>query len=177
MKISQIYKETAERNVKDNLKDICALFLINYSGIKAADMNILRESLRQTKAKLFVVKNSVLKRAFSQTEQKDLANFIDGPCGLIFAQDDPVATAKTLDTFRKTHETLKFNAVFLKDKILDAKQIEGLAKLPGREVLLAKAVGAIKSPLYALVFVLNENLRKLVYALEEIRKKRENSNK
>ncbi|MCM8763335.1 MAG: 50S ribosomal protein L10, partial [Candidatus Omnitrophica bacterium] len=92
---------------------------------------------------------------------------------IIFVKDDPVVSAKVLYDFSKDHENLKLKGGLLKDRILDSQNIEMLAKLPSRNVLIAKTVGAIKSPLSSLVFVLEGNLRKLLCVLNEIKKKKE----
>lgn len=149
------------------------MFVIDYSGVTAADLNILRGSLRQVSAKMLVSKNAIIRRALTGTDSESIVQFIEGPCSVVFSKEDPAAAVKILYDFRKGHEKMKLRGGLLKDKVLDGPAIEALAKLPGRDVLIAKAVGAIKAPLYSFVFVLNENLRKLVTALEEIRKKKE----
>ena len=97
---------------------------------------------------------------------------IEGPCSIVFAKADPAASAKVLYDFRKKHESVKLKAGLLKDKVLDTSAIESLAKLPSHDVLIAATVNAIKAPLSSLVFVLSGNLRKLLYILDEIKKKK-----
>ena len=173
MKISQVYKKTADKIIQNNLKDSPSLFIIDYSGVAAADMNVLRESLRKAKSRMLVLKNSIIKRAFSNTDKEALGSLIEGPSSIIFAKDDPALSAKILYDFRKGHESLKLKAGLLKDKLLDTKAIEVLARLPSRSVLIAQAVGGIKAPLSSLVFCLSGNLRKLAYILDEIKKKKQ----
>ncbi|MCM8771150.1 MAG: 50S ribosomal protein L10 [Candidatus Omnitrophica bacterium] len=173
MKIGQLYRQAANRFIRENLKDVTGLFIVGYSGITASDLNILRESLRKAGSRMLVVKNSIMKRAFSESDKEGITRFIEGPSSIIFVKDDPVVSAKVLYDFSKDHENLKLKGGLLKDRILDSQNIEMLAKLPSRNVLIAKTVGAIKSPLSSLVFVLEGNLRKLLCVLNEIKKKKE----
>jgi len=173
MKVSELYRKGVNKIIQDNLKDIPGLFIIDYSGVAAADMNVLRESLRKTKSKMLVVKNSIIRRAFHGTDKEGINSLIEGPCSIVFTKDDPAASAKILYDFRKGHESLKFKVGLLKDKVLDAKEIEVLAKLPSRNVLIAKAVGGMKAPLSSFVYVLSGNLRKLLYILDEVKKKKQ----
>ncbi|MDD5045085.1 MAG: 50S ribosomal protein L10 [Candidatus Omnitrophica bacterium] len=173
MKISELYRKGVNKIIKDNLKDIPGLFIIDYSGVSAADMNVLRESLRKTKSRLLVAKNSIIKRAFSGTDNEGLSALIEGPSSIVFTKDDPAASAKVLYDFRKEHESLKLKVGLLKDKVLDTKAIEALAKLPSRNVLVAKAVGGMKAPLSSFVYVLSGNLRKLLYILDSVKNKKQ----
>jgi len=178
VKISELYRKNVNKLIQDNIKDIPGLFIIDYSGVSGPDMNTLRDSLKKTKGTMLVAKNSIIKRAFSGTTGSEgISALIQGPCSVVFAKDDPAASAKVLYDFRKVHESLKFKAGLLKDKVLDASAIEALAKLPSRNVLIAKAVCTIKSPLSSLVFVLSANMRKLLYALEEVKKKKQSIGK
>ena len=81
--------------------------------------------------------------------------------------------SKVLFNFTKDHVNLILAGGLLKDKLLSSKDIEALAKLPSREVLLTQAVMAIKSPITGFVFVLKGNLRKLVFCLEQIKQKKQ----
>ena len=72
--------------------------------------------------RLFVVKNSVARRAFKSAGRDVLIKGIEGNCGLIFAKDEPVAPSKVLCSFTKDHEHLKLEGGFLQEKILEIKE-------------------------------------------------------
>ena len=123
---------------------------------------------------MLVVKNSVARRAFKDSVLAPLVALIEGPCGIVFAKDEPVAASKALYDFFKAHEQLKLQGGVLKDKdkMLDKKDIEMLAKLPVKAVLRAQVVMMLKSPITGVVMVLNQTLRKFVYCLEQIKNKK-----
>ena len=146
--------------------------MIGYSGLSSPDITLLRQSLKKIGVNFFVVKNSVARRALAESNLEGLVKNIDGPCGLVFTKDEPVDTSRILCNFLKEHEQLKLQGGFLKDKVLEKKDIESMAKLPSRDSLRAQVVMALNSTIARLVYVLNGNLRKLVVCLDQIKKKK-----
>lgn len=171
-KIGLILRETVQNMIKTNLKESSSIFIIKYSGLSSPDLTILRQSLKNSKANLFVVKNSILRRAFKDLGIDLIIDKIEGPCGLVFVKEEPVDASRVLYNFSKKYEQLKLEAGLLKDRILEKEDIEALAKLPSKEVLRIQAVMALKSPISNLVITLNQILRKFVYCLEQIRQKK-----
>lgn len=171
-KLSIIFKEASENRIKKGLKDSEAFFVVKYSKLSGPDLNALRKSLRGIDSEMLVVRNNTARRALVG-QNEALLNCVQGPCGFVFSKKEPVETSKVLFNFTKDHVNLILAGGLLKDKLLSSKDIEALAKLPSREVLLARAVMAIKSPITGLVFVLKGNLRKLVFCLDQIKQKKQ----
>jgi large subunit ribosomal protein L10 len=132
----------------------------------------LRQSLKNSHASLFVVKNSVARRALKNSSLESFIETVEGPCGLIFVEEEPADTSRILYNFSREHQQLKLEGGFLKDKILTRIDIEKLASLPSKQVLRVQAVLALKSPIVGLIMVLNQTLRKLVYCLDQIKNKK-----
>lgn len=174
-KLGLLVKETSENRIKNNLEKSDSIFVLNYSQLSGPDLSSLRQSLRNTGASLFMVKNSVAKRALKNSGLEDIIKVIEGPCGLVFIKDDPVGISRILCDFSRGHnDILKLQGGFLKDRALERKDIEALARLPSKEVLRAQVVIALNSLLSGLVMVLNGTLRKFVYCLEQIKQKKGN---
>jgi large subunit ribosomal protein L10 len=171
-KIGLIVKEVSENRIKNTLKNSDAVFVIKYSGVSSPDLSSLRQTLKGTRASLFVVKNSVARRALKDSGLENLIKTIEGPCGLVFVKDEPVAVSQALCNFTKDHEQLKLEGGSLKDKILEKKDIESMSKLPSKEVLRAQVVGALNSPISGLVITLNQVLAKFVICLDQIKQKK-----
>ena len=176
-KLGLIFKETSEKQIKSGIKDSSTVFVIKYAGLSSPDMTALRLSLKRNNADIQVVKNSVARRAFKDSGLDFLISLVEGTCGVVFAKDEPVAASKALYDFAKTHESLKLEGGALKDKFLEKKDIEALAKLPSREVLRAQVVMTLKSPITGVVMVLHQTLRKFVYCLDQIKNKKEQGGK
>jgi large subunit ribosomal protein L10 len=172
-KLGLIFKETSENRIKDTLKNSGALFIIKYSGLSGPDLNTLRLNLTNSKASLFVVKNSVARRALKSIGQEGLVSSIEGPCGLVFVKDEPVGVSKILCNFLKEHEPLKLEKGLLKDKVIEKKDIESMSKLPSKEVLRAQVVCTLNSPISGLVITLNQVLAKFVICLDQIKQKKQ----
>jgi large subunit ribosomal protein L10 len=171
-KLSTIFKEASETRIKKGLKDSEAFFVVKYSKLSGPDLNALRKSLRGIDSELLVVRNNTARRALAGQNEAVL-NFVQGPCGFVFSKKEPVEASKVLFNFTKDHANLILEGGLLKDKLLSTKDIESLAKLPSREVLLTKTVMAMKSPITGFVFVLKGNLRKLVFCLEQVKQKKQ----
>ena len=96
----------------------------------------------------------------------------EGPIATLFAYGDEIAPIKALTKAIKDNGIGKAKAGFLAQEFLTDAKVKQLADLPGKDELRAKVVGALGSPLYGIVGVLQANLRNLVYALEQIRVKK-----
>lgn len=171
-KIGLLFREVSDNLIKNNLKESNGVFIIKHSGLSSPDLSTLRQSLRTINTTLFVVKNSIARRSLKNSGFEDLSKFIEGPCGLIFVKEGPQECCRVLYNFSREHEQLKLEGGFLKDRVLEKKDIEAIAKLPSREVLRAQLVIALNSPILRLAVVLKQSLRKFVYCLDQVKQKR-----
>ena len=168
-KIGQVVKEASESRIKDSFKVSKGLIIVKYSGVSSPDMSTLRKTLRGSGADLFVVKNSIARRAMKELGIEGLIPSIQTPCGMIFFKDEPVDTSRILCAFRKEHEKLVLEGGLLQDKLLTLKDIEVMSTLPSKDVLRGKVVVALNSPIAKFVIVLNGTLKKFVVCLDQIR--------
>ncbi|MDD5097853.1 MAG: 50S ribosomal protein L10 [Candidatus Omnitrophica bacterium] len=169
-KIGLLVKETSESRIKNSFKSSKGLIVVKYSGVSSPDMSSLRKTLKGAGANLFVVKNSIARRALKDLGIKDLIPAVETPCAMIFFKDEPVDTSRVLCTFRKDHEKLILEGGFLAEKLLTQKDIEIMSKLPSKDVLRAQVVMTLNSPILKLVLVLNQTLKQFVSCLEQIKK-------
>jgi large subunit ribosomal protein L10 len=170
-KIGLLIKEDQESKIKGSLKENQAVFVVRYSGLSSVSLSNLRQSLKDSRATLFVVKNSVARRALKERGLDVLIRSIEGPCGLIFIKEEPVGASKVLFKFFKENEQLKLAGGLLKDRIIEENDIEEMAKLPSREVLRAMLVATLSFPLFGFVRAIKYNLNKFVYCIEQKQKK------
>lgn len=145
-------------------------FITNYMGLSNAEIELLRRSLRKSSSSYFVVKNSILKVIFDKLKLKTMEPLIEGGVGISLSGMDFLSTSKTLVGFTKEHEKLKIKGAYLDGKNIPPEKIRELASLPPRDVLLARVVGGIKSPITGFVNTLGGLLRKFVYVVEAIKK-------
>ncbi|MCX5697816.1 MAG: 50S ribosomal protein L10 [Candidatus Omnitrophica bacterium] len=139
-KLGFIFKETQGSLIRNNIKESGIFLVVKYSGLSSPDLTILRQTLKKARANMFVVKNTVARRALKEAGFEGIIKSIEGPCGLIFVQDEPVSASKVLYNFAKDHEPLKLEGGVINSRIIDRKEIETLAMLPSKEVLRAQVV-------------------------------------
>jgi len=127
----------------------------HYRGLTVAQMGTLRRDLRSAKVHMQVVKNTLARRAAEGTSFTVTEEFLTGPTAIAYG-NDPVALAKALSDFAKSNDALKILGGVLDGKRLGEADVKALASLPSREVLVAKMLGSMQSPLSGFVRTLNE---------------------
>lgn len=164
-------KQAAIEELTTRLAGSKSLFLTDFSGLTVSDITKLRGELRKDGNTYSVVKNTLFRIAAGDLAAQ-LETFLAGPTGIVFAGDDPVAPAKALKTFSDTVKRVSVKAAYIDGKIVNAAQVDVLAKLPPRIDLLASLVGTLANPLRGLVTVLSGNQRGLVRVLDAIREQK-----
>src|SRR5881392_1131850 len=132
------------------------VLVTDYQRMKVDQFGDLRNRLGPTGAELRVVKNSFLKRAMSDSGLPDVAQKLTGQTAIVTGQQDVAPVAKILKTFGAEFKTAAVKLGVVDKSVLSAQEIETLAELPSREVLLAQLLGLLLSPATKLVRLLNE---------------------
>jgi len=145
----QIVAELAEQ-----IKNSPAGVLVNYQGITVTDDTKMRRALREAGVRYTVMKNSLTGRALERVGYGDLKEHLVGMTAIAIAGNDPVAPAKIIKEYADKIKSFRILAGYLEGKTIDADTVISLANTPSREVLIAKFLGSIQSPLYSLAYVL-----------------------
>jgi large subunit ribosomal protein L10 len=149
--------------------------LTDFKGLKVAEFTQLRRELKEAGGELAVVKNTLLKLAAADSETAALDKFLVGPTAIVLGYQNPVEVAKILAKYAKDKpDKFILKAGVLGRSVLTDKDVVELAKLPPREVLLAKLLGALQGVPTSLVSVLSGILRKFLYTLKAIEEKQGN---
>lgn len=157
-------QEVAE--IAELLRNASLAVLTDYRGLSVADLQRLRSELRPHESEFRVMKNTLAGLAADQVGLGDIRPLLEGPTAMVIATAEPVAPAKVINDFVRTSKILKVKGAVLEGQMIPASDIERLATLPPREVLLGKVVAGIQSPLYGLVGVLSGTIRSLAYVLQ-----------
>ncbi len=168
-------KVEAVGRLKEQLRRARGVVLTDFRGLSVPELEALRASLRKEGAEYRVVKNTLLGIAAAELGLAGLEPFLRGPTGIAVAYDDPTVAARVVHEFVRQYRKLEVKGGLAEGRVLDAAGVRALAELPGRDQLVARVLGGLQGPLYGLVGVLVGVQRKLLYALEEIRKAREAS--
>ena len=147
-------KQAATEALTEKVKNAAAGVLVNYTGITVEQDTALRTELRKAGVNYHVYKNTMTKRACEAAGYGEMAQYLNGMNAFAVSESDPIAAAKILREYAEKIETFSIVAGFVDGKVIDAKQVEELAKTPSKEVLLGRLLGSIQGPLYSLARVL-----------------------
>jgi len=173
VKLGSFFRNAAVDRLKKDIGASDSLFVVQYLGLNSLKMSQLRSALRDGKSRLLVAKNSLMKIALKDSKIDGLDNFFEGPAALVFSDNDIASASKVLFKFAQENEKFILRGAYYKGSLLKQKDIESIAKLPSKEVLIAQVVSILKSPLSGLVFTLGGLLNKLVIVLNQIKEKRD----
>ncbi|TGU69986.1 50S ribosomal protein L10 [Geomonas terrae] len=163
-------KQELVTEMHDKLLRAQAVFLADFRGMNVGQATELRNELRKANAEYKVVKNTLLDIASKGTDKEGLSQYYAGPTAIALCYDDPVAAAKVLSRFNKeAANPFTLKAGVLTGKTINVAEIQALADLPSREVLLAKMLGSMQAPASNFVRVLAAVPGGFVRALEQIR--------
>ena len=154
--------------MNERLKKARATFVVDYQGLDVESMNKIRGELRKINTEFYVVKNRLLKLASKDTETESIAEQFVGPCAVAVSYDDVVAPAKVLVDLDKDLNKLDLKVGQIAGKMMDIEGIKRLAKLPGREQLLAQVLSAMLAVPTSFVRVTNGVLVNLMNVLKAI---------
>ena len=138
------------------LKGSPFILVTDYQRMKVDQFGDLRDRLAPAGADVRVVKNSFLKRAMSDSGLPDVADKLSGQTAIVMGKKDVAPVAKILKAFAAEFKIATLKIGVIDKSILSAQEIEALADLPSREVLLAQLLGLLMSPATKLVRLLNE---------------------
>ncbi len=145
----------------------------DFKSMTVEEMTELRVKLRQVGVEFQVVKNTLARLAFKDTTHGILAQYFKENCAVALGYEDPVALAKALSDFAKASKKFELRYGSLEGKYLDANGIKELAKLPGKQELLAMLLGTMNAVPTNFVGVLASVLRTFLYALTAVKEKKE----
>lgn len=167
-------KKQVVNELNEKIKGAKSVVLADYRGLTVEQDTDLRNALRKAGIEYKVVKNTLTKLAMEQNGLAEISPFLNGPTALALS-NDPVAPAKVLSEYAKKYDKLELKVGVVEGKIVDKDAIKALAELPSKEVLIAKVLGGLQSPIYGLVNVLNANIRGLVVALNAVAEQKANA--
>ncbi|MFD1715374.1 50S ribosomal protein L10 [Amnibacterium flavum] len=167
-------KEASVAELSDKFQNSNAALLTEYRGLTVAQLKQLRTSIGEH-ATYAVVKNTLTKIAANNAGISSFDDELAGPSAIAFVHGDTVAVAKALRDFAKANPLLVVKSGYFDGAPISASDIGKLADLEPREVLLAKAAGAMKATLTRAVYTINAPLSKAVRTVDALREKQESA--
>lgn len=139
-------KVAAVTEIAEQFKNSTATVITEYRGLSVSDLTELRRALGD-QATYSVAKNTLVKRAAAEAGVEGLDELFVGPTAITFIDDEPVGAAKALKTFAKDHKSLVIKGGYMDGAPLSVGEVDQIADLESREVLLSKVAGVLKANL------------------------------
>ena len=139
-------KQVIIDEIKAKLETAQSAVVIDYMGITVEQADAMRKKLREANVDYTVYKNTLMKRAIEGTAFAPLADVLEGPSAIAISSEDATAPARTLNEIIKDYKKMEFKAGIVEGEFYDKAGIEQIAEIPSRDVLIAKFMGSIQSP-------------------------------
>lgn len=165
--MSKVLRRKMVDELAEKLKGQSNLVLLDAKGLTGIQTTELRKALREDKAKLRLVKNSVALHTFKKLGVAGFDAQLSGMSALVYGAD-PLAISKKLIAYKEKHQKGAVKAALIEGKPMTAAQIEQLSKLPGRAELLSQLLGVLNGVTVQFVSTLNEIPRKFVGTLQAV---------
>ena len=148
-------KKQVVADLAEQIKASAAGVVVNYQGITVENDTALRKALREAGVKYVVMKNTLTGRACEMCGYGDMKQYLNGMTAIaISTAEDPIAPAKILKEYAEKISSFEILAGYCDGEVIDAAGVNNLADIPSKEVLIAKFLGSIKSPIYNLAYAL-----------------------
>lgn len=174
MSKSKVQKVAIVSGVEERLGRMQGAVLADFTGLKMAAIESLRNEARASDCEYLVVKKTLYGRAASAASVPTDDATMTSAMSVLFGFSDPIAPARIAKTFTKANEAFKVLGGLLREggvvRSLTFAEVKVLGDLPSRDVLIAQAVGSIAAPLRGFVGALQGNLRNLLGVLGAIQK-------
>ena len=145
----------------------------DYHGTSVSELTKLREEARNSSVHLKVIRNTLAKKALTDTKFSCLDELLVGPTILAFSLDDPASAAKLANNFHKINSNFKVKGLTMGDSLLELSKLKDIANLPTKEEAIAQLAGLFNAPLVKLVSLINEIPTKFTRTLVAIKQRKE----
>lgn len=165
-------KKSAIEELRVRMSESSFVILADYRGMSVAKTEDLKNRLRGVNARFHVVQNRMFQRVAKDLNYPGFDSRLQGPSAMVFGTGDVVRAAKILKDFVKENELPAIKIGTMQGVSLSKADLDQLASLPSREVLLAMFLGTLVAPMRGLAGVLQQKLASLVYVLNAVQEKK-----
>ena len=168
-------KAQAIAELREKFTRARAAYLTECTGLAGTEVTELRRQLRDARAELKVVKNTLAILAADGTPLSVAKEHFRGPLSVAIGYDDPALPAKILRDFiakDKRDKKMRITVGVVEGNLVDASRVKAVADLPTRQVLLTVLVSTMQGPVRGLMFTLSGVIRKLMGVLVAVQEKK-----
>jgi large subunit ribosomal protein L10 len=158
-------KEQAVTQIKDGWKNVQSIILADYRGIDVPTVTAVRDEFRKAGCHYQVLKNTLVRIAIQGSKIEPMSKLLAGPTAVIWSTESPSAPAKVAMKIAKDNEKFVIRGGYFDGQVLDAKGVEGLATMPGKDELRATFLMTLLAAPTDFVCLLAAAPQNFVYAL------------
>ena len=147
-------KKAVVEDLAEKLGRCASSVLVKYEGITVDADTQMRKALREAGVEYSVIKNTLIGKACDKVGFEALKPNLEGMNAIAISYDDPIAPAKILKEYAEKIETFEIRGGILEGAVVDAATVNELADIPSKDILIAKLLGSMQSPLYKFAYVL-----------------------
>ncbi|MFC1835785.1 50S ribosomal protein L10 [Thermodesulfobacteriota bacterium] len=162
---------------REKFQSARALIMTDYKGLSVGEMTELRAALRPHGVNFKVIKNTLVRLAYQDTDLAVIDEFVVGPRAAAWTDDEDQAPAmaKALVDFAKAHDNLEVICGAMGGNVLSSADVDSLSKLPPREQLMGMVLGTMIAPVGSFVNTLAAIPRSFLNVLKAIEEQKNNS--
>ena len=149
-------KQEIVNEIKAKVNKAASVVLVDGRGLTVYQDTELRKKMREAGIDYKVYKNTLMELAFKGTPYEPLEAHLAGPTTLAISYDDATAAARAINKELKGLPNLEFKAGVVENTLYDAAGIKAIADIPGKNELLSRLLGSLKSPMSSFARVVNE---------------------
>lgn len=143
--MNRLEKKQSIEEIKNLVEGHSTAIIVHYQGLTVAQVDVLRTRMRESNAKIKVIKNSLAKLAVANGNNSSLDQLLSGPTAIVVS-NDPVSVAKSLSKFAKEEGKLSLLGGVVENQFVDMKGLAMLADMPSKDELRAKIIGLLSAP-------------------------------
>ena len=160
-------KQATVADLAERMRECTVVISTDFRGLPVNELTALRSHLRERSLEYRVVKNRLAALAAHEAGREELVPLLQEATGLMLGHGDSLEAVKAIDEYvRTTRSRLVVRSGLMDGELVSGAQLSVLASLPSKEVLLAKLMGQLQSPLYWLAGVLNSPIQGLAILLQ-----------
>ena len=168
-------KKVAVEELQEVANKAVSAVAADYHGTSVSELTALRKEARDSEVHLKVIRNTLARKALSETKFSCFEDLLVGPTMLAFSLEDPTSAAKLVNDFTKINSKFAVKGISLGDSLLELSKLSALANMPSREQALSQLAGLLNAPMNQFVNILNQVPSKLVRTLQAVKEQKESA--
>ena len=161
--------------LKESMGSCAGLVFFDYRGVTVSQLTDLRRELAKTSSSMKICKNSLVDIALKDLGREVKDEMFINPTAVVFAKEDMPSAAKVISEAAKKNDKIKIKGGYMGEDLLDPANVQVVANIPPREVLLSHLVTALESPISSFANSLQSIISELAYVLDSVEEEKKKS--